>query len=364
MHDINSLWSYSNPTAAYLFLLIPFSLLLAWMGWIRRQRSLQAFGDSSLRRQFQGDSQSGKMLWRMIFLSLAGIWTILALMNPFEEVPLKSSATSEQTASTRMNQEVWILLDTSASMGVRDEKGGESRLDVAKKTAEELLRLLPGRPISLYTFTSRADLLVPLTWDRLFVQLTLQNLTLDQAHPGGTDLAVLFDTINKARAQHRFFANSALILLTDGGDTTWESAKGEARQQRLLTLRAKLPQEHAALFAVGVGSAQGGVVPDSVYEGQNIHSKLDTELLQSLITPSDRLFFSQTDSPYQLAKELKEGIDRTLSYEIAEQRLPISMTKTPRFTLPLLLAILSLLAALAIPGIPTQMITPLKRPSP
>lgn len=347
-------WNYNNPAAAYLFVLIPLLALFAWFGWSHIKQSLSKLGDSEVRRQSHEHSVS-TLKWRLCFLSLAGIWTILTLMDPFEDLTTKSrSATSEQLLA-RMNQEIWLILDMSASMGVRDEEGGETRFDVAKKTAEELLRLLPGRPVRLYTFTSHTDLLVPLTWDHLFVQLTLQNLSLDPNHPGGTDFATLFDTLGQALKQHRFYANSALVLLTDGGDTAWESAQGEAQQKRLHTLRALLPKDHTTLFAVGLGSPQGGVVPDVVYEGQSVHSSLDRTLLSALITPSDRLFFSQTHSPYQLAKELKEGIDRTLSYETEKQHLPTLSIQNPRFILPLTLAILSLLAALLIPGIPTRL---------
>lgn len=346
-------WSYGNPAAAYFFLLLPFFALFAWFGWYQKQQSLEKLGQPHIRQEYQEEQSFSRMRWRVVFLILSAMWTILALMDPLEEIPTHSEK-AQNTPSTRINQEIWLLIDTSASMGVSDEEGGETRLDVAKKTAQELLRLLPGRPIGVYTFTSRADVLVPLTWDRLFVQLTLQNLALDPAHPGGTDLAALFDTINQARTRHRYFANNAFILFTDGGDTTWEIAKEEQQQKRLQLLRSKTPQEHAALFVVALGSKEGGIVPNVSYEGQRIQSKLDTELLTSLISSSDQLFFSNKLSPYQLAQELKEALDRTLSYETAEQARPVTTIQQPRFTLPLLLAILSLLALLAIPGTPTR----------
>lgn len=351
--DALSTWSYGNPAAAYFFLLLPLFAFFAWWGWHQRQRDLKKLGQPHLRQESQEAQNLSRMRWRLAFLLLSSMWTILALMDPLEEISTRSEK-AQNTSSTRINQEIWLLVDTSASMGVADEEGGETRLDVAKKTAQELLRLLPGRPIGVYTFTSRTDLLVPLTWDRLFVQLTMQNLSLDPQHPGGTDLAVLFDTINQARARHHYFANSALILLTDGGDTTWEIAKEEQQQKHLQQLRSKLPQEHAALFAVGFGSSKGGIVPNVSYQGQSVQSTLDSELLTSLITPSDRLFFSQKLSPYQIAKELKEALDRTLSYEIAEQDRPVTTIQQPRFALPLFFALLSLLALLAIPGIPTH----------
>lgn len=355
MNGLFGTWNYGNPAAAYLFLLIPLFAFFAWFGWSQRQKSLQAFGSSAVRRISHDEQAASRVRWRAIFLSLAAMWTILTLMDPYQETSIKERADkSNEALAKRIDQEVWLLLDMSASMSVRDENGGETRLEVAKKVAEELLRLLPGRPIRLYTFTSRADLVVPLTWDRLFVQLTLQNLSIDPEHPGGTDLATLFDTINKARKEHLFFANSALVLLTDGGDTTWEIAKGAAQQKRLQTLKERLPQEHATLFAVGVGSQQGGGVPGVIYEGQGIQSKLDVTLLSSLITSPDHLFLSQKYSPYQIAQELKGEIDRTLSYETAEQRHPSMGVKQPRFAIPLVLSILSLLAALIIPGLPTK----------
>lgn len=347
-------WNYNNPSAAYLFLLIPLLSLFAWFGWAKVKEALISFGNPEVRRQSQEHSTSTSK-WRIIFLSLAGIWTILTLMDPFEEVLPKGRSAGSEQLLTRINQEIWIMLDMSASMSVRDEEGGQTRLDVAKKTAEELLRLLPGRPVRLYTFTSQAHLLVPLTWDHLFVQLTLQNLSIDPLNPGGTDFAHLFNTLKEALKEHRFFANSALIFLTDGGDTAWESAQGEAKQKRLQTLRTALPKDHAALFAVGFGSAKGGIVPNVVYDGQNVLSVLDRTLLSYLITPADRLFFSQTHSPYQLARELKESIDRTLSYETERQNLPTLSIQNPRFIFPLTLAILSLLAALLIPGLPTRL---------
>ena len=356
MHDLTSpwmsTWNYENPAAAYLFLLIPLFALFAWWGWVRRQQNLEAFGKAKIRRESNTTHHASRIIWRIVLLSLASVWTILALMNPFEEMPAKNS-TNKQATSMRMDQEIWLLLDFSASMGVGDEADGETRFDVAKRTATELLRLLPGRPIRLYTFTSRTDLAIPLTWDRLFVELTLQNLSLDPAHPGGTDFATLFETLNQAHAKERFFANTALILLTDGGDTAWEVAKGEQQQARLRILRDKLPQDHTALFGVAFGSAKGGIVPGVTYEGKSVRSVVDATLMESLIR-SDRLFFSSVHSPYQLAKELKEALDHTLSYDTVQQERPVSTIKEPRFALPLLFAIFSLLAALAIPGIPTH----------
>lgn len=346
-----SIWHYNNPAAAYLFLLFPLLGLLAWFGEVKKAQELAQLGSPSVRRQEHDSSFKNRSRWRMIFLGLAGLWTVVTLMDPYEENIAKNARENKaERTAVRMNQEIWILLDTSGSMGVHDEEGGQTRLESAKKTIEELLRLSAGRPVRLYTFNSKADLLVPLTWDQLFVQLTVQNLTLDPAHPRGTDMASLFETVNQARLAHRFFTNNALILLTDGGDTAWELAQGEAKQKRLQALRALTRKEHADLFIVGFGSAGGGIVPGVLYDGKPLNSKLDDTLLKALTSP-DRLFFSATHSPYQLAEVLKERIDHMLSYETTKEHRPSAGIQTKRFMIPLTLALICLLTALAIPGI-------------
>ncbi len=241
-----------------------------------------------------------------------------ALMDPLGNLHYLSTA--GQPPSSQLHDfsrrylplEVVFLVDTSASMGVRDARQGASRLDQSKDIMEDTAALLKGELVSLYSFTSALSPLVPSTYDYLFTRLIIKSLTLNHGDVAGTG----FETALKELKAKIFFAPVqkmySLIILSDGGDEAIEKASGSAREEAVKKIIGILPDPakfHFRTFTIGIGKEKPSLVPNVSFEGKPVYSKLEPEILKQLAAHSNGSYYAAEDwSSYSLAEELNRKI--------------------------------------------------------
>jgi len=152
-------------------------------------------------------------------------------------------------------RDIIVAVDTSRSMLATDI--APSRLARAKLLTQDLIRLLKGDRVGLVAFAGSAFLQAPLTLDYTAVINSLDELDTNVIPKGGTNIAAAIaiaeQAFGKAEGQTR-----ALVILTDGEEL---DADGIAAAK-------KAASEGIRIFTVGIGSAEGSLIPFRSEEGK------------------------------------------------------------------------------------------------
>ncbi|HEV7442558.1 MAG TPA: VWA domain-containing protein [Steroidobacteraceae bacterium] len=180
--------------------------------------------------------------------------------------------TQESFSQTR---EVMIALDLSRSMWTEDV--GTSRLELARKTAADLLDSLKGESVGLIVFAGTAFVQVPLSPDYQIIREFMPSLDPDYMPQGGSDyrrmLEAALEGFGEANDRDRY-----LIVLSDGESST------QSWQNRL----AELTKRDVHVVGIGIGTEKGGFINDQKggymadKNGDAILSRLQPGTLQTL----------------------------------------------------------------------------------
>jgi Ca-activated chloride channel family protein len=253
---------------------------------------------------------------------------------------------------------VIFLVDASASMGVKDTRNGESRFNYAKEIVDEVISGLRGDNVALWAFTSEPTMLSPLTLDYLFVRLRLRQMSINAGNIPGTS----FDNA-LAKLRKEYFSNISprhrtLVILSDGGDTQLEGMSGEQKSKEIanitnLVKNADVLNLH--VYTVGLGTKEGGTVPDVAFEGKPVTSHLDNQLLIELAKRGrGDYYFANEMNTVEIARRLISKIEKESSFEtVHKQELSMlggdDLIYDLYFQVPLAIAILFLLIAIFLP---------------
>jgi Ca-activated chloride channel family protein len=179
----------------------------------------------------------------------------------------------------RKGLELLFAVDTSKSMLAQDVK--PDRLSRAKLAVHDLVDKLNGDAVGLVAFAGDAFLQCPVTLDYDAFRESLDALDTKVIPRGGTDIAA---AIREAEAvfKTRTATEKIIVLITDGEDLGGEG----------IIAAKKAAQNGVKIFAVGIGSATGELVPvasesggtDFVRDasGQLVRSHLDEATLKQI----------------------------------------------------------------------------------
>ncbi len=174
-------------------------------------------------------------------------------------------------------REVLIALDLSRSMLVSDVT--PSRLERSKLMIQSLLDHLEGERVGLIVFAGTAFLQSPLSADYQVLRGFLPELDPDYLPQGGTDYEEMLQTALDSFGQgNDSQADRFLIVLSDGEslEDNWKPRANELRERKI------------QVIALGVGTNEGGLVPDEGgglmkdTSGAVVLSRLDDSTLQEL----------------------------------------------------------------------------------
>lgn len=268
---------------------------------------------------------------RSLFLLAGAIFLVLALARP------QWGIVRERVERTGVD--VALVLDTSLSMSVEDVS--PSRFFLAKQSLSALMSRLAGDRFSLVAFEGEAYPLVPLTLDADAVALFLETLEPGFVPAPGSNLlsgiqAGIATFVDPSRV------NRVIVLVSDGEDLedSLEAAVNEAKKAGVI------------IHTVGVGSAQGGPVPDTdssgarngykLEDGQPVISRLNTETLLRLARSTGGKFTEVAPNNTALAV-IASAIEAMENKQTASE---FSFRKKERFQIPLGLSLISFLFAL------------------
>lgn len=158
--------------------------------------------------------------------------------------------------------DVVFLFDVSGSMDARDVP--PSRMSEAKREALAVLDRLGGSRVGVVVFAGDAVRLCPLTLDRGAIRLVIESLSSGSVSEPGSDLGKGLRMAMRALPRGRR-EEQAVVLWTDGEDL------GEGARSAV----DDLGRAGIRVYAVGVGTPAGDVVPELDGAGRVIDVKRD-----------------------------------------------------------------------------------------
>lgn len=264
--------NFEHPTALWaLIALLPLGAL-EWLGLRRAATALRALvGEQSGRGLVAHHRADSRRLGAVLRLS-AALTLIVGAAGP--------QWGREAVRRQAQGSDVVFALDVSASMDSRDV--APSRLEEARREAYALLDRLPGSRVGIVAFAGDAVRVCPLTLDQAALRLVLSTLGSGSVTTPGTDLGralrVALKMLPAGRRQEQ-----AIVVWTDGEDN-----EGHAVAQI-----DELKRSGVRVFAVGVGTPAGDVIPvldefgrtvdvKKDEQGEVVRSRLDEKLLREL----------------------------------------------------------------------------------
>jgi Ca-activated chloride channel family protein len=239
--------------------------------------------------------------------------------------------------SKRRGRDILLAIDTSRSMLATDLM--PNRLQRAKLAAQDLIGQLGGDRVGVIAFAGTSFLQAPLTADYSAVLTSLQELDTEIIPQGGTNIADAIkaaeDAFGKGESDHR-----ALIFFTDGEEL---DANGTAAAEKV--------RETIRIFTVGVGSADGALIPlprtgggtEFVQDnsGLFVKSRLDEDRLRKIAEATGGFYVRLLNGPAEMQQIIREGLGAMTEKDIDAKlsRQPIERYQWP------LGAALALLAA-------------------
>lgn len=351
--------TYNVPEALYLAFLVILFLGLFFKLYQYRQATLFKYGSPNVINQVLTPRNQYIFWIKTASVCIAWILATFALMEPinYGEYPeeIRLHKRGEKSGEVRPPHEIVLLIDTSASMSVKDAPGGQERLVFAKEIADQLMSRLAGQRVSLYAFTSELFLLSPLTFDYLFLRLMLQQMQINEGGISGTNLAETLQQMEKEYFETSSSILKTVLLFTDGGDTKLDpSHKQEESTQKALIekLVKKTKEKGISLYTVGIGSKKGEAVPGVLFEGKPVISAVNESILKEMAQiGGGRYFFANDDSVTHLADQLSDLLNGPLSTKEKKENKPAeaSLFHALYYQIPLAGAILLLIGILFLP---------------
>jgi Ca-activated chloride channel family protein len=327
-------------TFAYPWILVAGCLLLPAIGWVvvraerARRDALARFGEPDLLRRgssLESDRHSTRV-WALRLTALA--LGVVAMARP--------QAGERQGELVRTGRDVLVLLDLSRSRGVTDVSAGavsgpSTRLALAKQLAWDVMAAYPGDRVGLVVFGGSAFLQLPLTSDRASLRLFLDAASSDDLGDPATDVSAALLAAVSAFEHEGETGRRAVLIVTDG-----ESGEGD-----LDAAAEALRGEELPVFAVGVGSAQGGPVPADTADspepyhrdhiGRVVVSRLEEGDLRRVAESSGGVF-ARWDRPEEM-RALVAGLGEVKARTLGARK---SNERADRYQWPLGLALLLL----------------------
>jgi len=321
------------PNWLWALAILPLLVLLYAQAERRSAIKLREFVSPRLLPQLAGNVDRVRRAIRFAFVLLALALAIIALAKPhwgytYEDVK-------------RRGLDLLFAVDTSRSMLSNDV--APNRLERVKLAAQDLLTELEGDRAGLIAFAGRAFLQAPLTIDYDAAVESINDLDTKTIPEGGTNIseaiALATQTFGKSA-----MGNRALIIFTDG-----EELSGDA-----VTEAKKAADAGVKIFTVGVGTAQGSLIPVEGQgeagfvkdaKGQVVKSKLDENRLREIAQATGGIYLHLESGPQTMRQLYADGLSKLKTAEIDAR---LSSRPIERYEWPLAGAIVALIASLFI----------------
>ena len=325
--------SFGQPMWFWGFALLPLLLVLYARNESRRSKLLRQLVAARLFDRLAGtvNLPLRRLRFVMFLLGLAAL--IVSLAQP------RYGYTWEE--SKRQGRDVIVAIDCSRSMLATDVS--PSRLARAKLATQDLIEQLPGDRVGLIAFAGTAFLQAPLTIDYGAVLNSLEEFGPDLIPRGGTNIAAAITEADAAFGKGES-DNRCLILFTDG-----EELEADA------VMAAGAEKDHMKIFTVGLGSADGSLIPIPAENGgttfvkdengQFVKSRLDEDRLRKIAESTGGFYLHLQNGPAEMKQIVHDGLA-----QMKEKEFDARMSRRPieRYQWPLSAALVLLVVSMLI----------------
>lgn len=230
------------------FMLIPIGVFMfLLLGSKKKNQIINALG-------LKGNS--GMELLKNIFMGLGLFMITIGLMGP----QMKDGTIQISKESL----DIYVLLDTSKSMLVEDV--APNRLEREKKIVEELLNNLKGDRVGFIPFSSSPYIQMPLTDDYNMAKLFLEVVDTEMIGGGGSDVGAAIELAYES-FERSTKGDKVILIISDGEEH-------QAKSEKALK---SIDDPGLKVYAIGVGSNKGGLIPVYGSDGQVAEYKKDDQ---------------------------------------------------------------------------------------
>ncbi len=339
--------SFAHPEWLWAGVFACCALLWIWRRYdVRQQAALMQFISPHLREQLtQSISIARRRTKRALFAASVAL-LCAALAGP------QAGYRWEQVK--RRGNDIIFAVDTSRSMSTPDVK--PDRLTRAKLAISDVVNQLNGDAVGLVAFAGSAFLQCPVTLDYSAFHESLNALDTRIIPRGGTNIT---SAIQEAQAalQRRPDSDKVLILVTDG-----EDLEGNA----LVAAKAAAQQDGLKIYTVGVGTANGDLIPLPANQGGGflkdaagnlVKSRLDEGALKAIAAATGGLYAPLGAEGQGLETVYRQALAPLSKHDLASRQQKIY---TQRYQWPLTAALSLLLISMSI-GTRRRIRSPLAR---
>lgn len=330
-------FSFQFPEAAWMFILA-LPLLIGFLSLSRyRRRQMLLFAEPEALKIILVPRSA--TLTKLRFCGWILIWFFgcLTLMQPIGNIrytPLSEGKNTSSIEFTETPQNIILLVDTSASMHVIDAPQNKTRLDEAKNILANIVRQLRGQTVSLYSFTSKLNVIVPPTLDYLFLRLSIEDINTEPENNQGTDFLETLRQLKEIEFSQLTNQQTFIILLSDGGDMKLEQEKEDLHENRKNLILTALPDPKEFdfhLYSIGLGQKKASIIPRVTFKGKPVFSGLEPNLLIELGRRNRGEYFTGNEwTSWDLAKEIIHKIKQSHLNESrnAQQRKVVAVRES------------------------------------
>ena len=259
-------WRLAEPVwlhAAWGALVLPALVVLTAR---RRAARLRRFADEPMLDGLAGGTRGWVTACRAVAAGLACLLLAVGLARPQSD--------PREIETERAGRHVIFLLDVSRSMLASDV--APNRLERAKLWIDDLVSELQGDRFALVAFAGNSSVLSPLTSDRAYFRMVLDEASPESVTRGGTNIG---DAIR--RTTELLIPPSEdgparvlydLVLVTDGEDQ--ESLPVEAARAAA--------QRGVRIIALGIGSERGVAIEERAGSGRTVRTRLEPDTLEAV----------------------------------------------------------------------------------
>ena len=284
------MFRFANPHLLWLLLVVPV-MVVAFAILLRlRRRNLNRFGDAEVVKTLLRDVSSWRVNAKFILFALAFTALVFAAARPQFGAKLREEKCE--------GVEMMFVVDVSNSMLAEDFS--PNRLDRTRYAIDKLFASLNQDRVGVVVFAGEAKVQLPITTDYRMARNFAKRLSTSLVDVQGTEVSDAIDLASLSFSQ-REGASRVMILITDG----------EAHDAGALAAAERAAERGIRIFAIGIGSPQGApikiggeFIKDE--KGEMVVSRLNEELLQSIVEKGNGAYIRATNAEFGLSEIVNE----------------------------------------------------------
>jgi Ca-activated chloride channel family protein len=327
--------SFGAPEWFWGLVLVPVLAAMFIRAEHRGLRRLQEFVSARLLPRLAGTVNRPRRMLKFGLQLLGLSLALISLAQPrwgytFEDVK-------------RKGLDLLMAVDTSRSMLSNDVQ--PNRFERVKLVTQDLINELQGDRVGLIAFAGRAFLQAPLTIDYDAVVEAINDLGTKTIPEGGTNISSAI-TLAMQSFGKSAIGNRALIIFTDGEELSGDAVK---------TAKAAA-DAGVRIFTVGVGTAQGSLIPITGDDGQTafvkdssdqvVKSMLDDKRLREIAEAAGGFYLHLENGPRTMRQLYEGGLAKM---QAAEMDVRLSRRPIERYEWPLGAALIALALSIWVP---------------